>query len=361
MAVDAQVTATINDISSAESWNRRVALIRQIPERFGLARHTEVYAAVAEAVYVAELAPDFAYLHWRPEYELPAIERAYTKAVALTRTFQETDASSLERAIAAEPETLRVFRLFLGFTTQEFAVSTIDPAAELGVKPLSNGRVKAIEAGRRGRGDAMPVAAAVAAVVIHKAMRSELFPHPSGDLRNKISKPDTVDGWNTIRKYATENVPFPVFLHQRHYGGAFRQLLDATSGRRGGILEDAVRELFTNRKVPLIRTGQRTKAMIAEKFGITVTPAPDFVIHDEIGALRAFLECKQGKRWRHGQRQGGEVCDLEARRNAPGRRTGICRSRWPRMAANRRHSRASRARHGWARIHGQNLGCDDDR
>jgi hypothetical protein len=306
MAVDAVIAATINDISSAESWNRRVSLIRQIPERFGLARHTEVYAAVAEAVYVAELAPDFAYIHWRPEYELPAIERAYAKAVTLTRTFQETDASSIERTIAAEPETLRIFRLFLGFTTQEFAVSTIDPAAELGVTPLSNGRVKSIEAGRRGRRDALPVAAEVAAIVIDRAMRGELFPRPSGDLRTKISKPDTVDGWQTIRKYATENVPFPVFLHQRHYGGAFRQLLDAASGRRGGVLEDAVRELFTTRHVPFIRTGQRTRTMIAEKFGITVTPAPDFVIHDKSGALRAFLECKQAN-------DGGTARDKAAR------------------------------------------------
>jgi hypothetical protein len=99
---------------------------------------------------------------------------------------------------------------------------------------LSNSRVKSIEAGRRGWRDALPVAAKVAAIVIDRAMRGELF-HPSGDLRNKISKPDTVDGWQTIRKYATENVPLSVFLHQRHYGGAFRQLLDATSGR-GGVL-----------------------------------------------------------------------------------------------------------------------------
>ena len=28
-------------------------------------------------------------------------------------------------------------------------------------------------------------------------------------------------------------MPYSIFLHQRHYGGAFRQVLDATSGRRG--------------------------------------------------------------------------------------------------------------------------------
>jgi len=60
MVVDPQITAKIESIAAAETWNRRVSLIRQIPEEFGTARHQAVYAAVAEAVYVAELAPDFA-------------------------------------------------------------------------------------------------------------------------------------------------------------------------------------------------------------------------------------------------------------------------------------------------------------
>jgi hypothetical protein len=148
MAVDSRITARIEEISAAETWNRRISLIRQIPEEFGKARHQEVYAAVAQAVYVAELAPDFAYIHWRDEYELPAIERAYAKAFTLTQGFTKTDADELEAAIVAEPETLRIFRLFLGFTTQEFATSSTIVASELGSKPLSNGLVKSMEAGR---------------------------------------------------------------------------------------------------------------------------------------------------------------------------------------------------------------------
>jgi hypothetical protein len=213
MAVDDQIAATITNIASATTWNRRVALIRQVPERFGLARDQEVYSAVAEAVYVGELAPDFAYIHWRPEYELQAVERAYAKAITLTGRFKDVDAASLERAIATEPETLRIFRLLLGFTTQEFAAATVDPAADIGEKPISNSRVKSIEGDRHRRGNSLLVASRIAAAVIDRAMRGELFPQPSGDLRNKLSKPDTAEGWQTVRKYAPENVPLPVFLH----------------------------------------------------------------------------------------------------------------------------------------------------
>jgi hypothetical protein len=302
MAVDSRITATIDEISAAETWNRRISLIRQIPEEFGKARHQEVYAAVAQAVYVAELAPDFAYIHWRDEYELPVIERAYAKALVLTEGFTKVDAEALEGAIIAAPETLRIFRLFLGFTTQEFAGSSTIVAGEFGSKALSNGLVKSMEAGRAVRG----IAAKIAASVIDQAMRGMLFPQRPGDVRSKISKPDTVDGWQTIRRYATENVPLPVFLHQRHYGGAFRQLLDATSGKRGNLLEDAVEELFTLRRIPFIRTGPNTRTRIADKFGLTVVPAPDFVIHDASESLKAILECKQAN-------DGGTARDKAAR------------------------------------------------
>jgi hypothetical protein len=302
MAVGSGIAATIEQISTADTWNRRISLIRQIPEEFGKARHQEVYAAVAQAIYVAELAPDFAYIHWRDEYELATIERAYAKALALTDNFTNTNPDGLEKAIVTEPETLRIFRLFLGFTTQEFAASSSVIASELGTRPLSNGRVKSMEAGR----PIQDTAAKIAAVVIDQAMRGELFPRRPGDVRSKLAKPDTMDGWQTVRKFATENVPFPVFLHQRHYGGAFRQLLDATSGTRGNLLEDAVEELFKSQSIRFIRTGPNTRSRIGDKFGLRVAPAPDFIIHDESESLRAILECKQAN-------DGGTARDKAAR------------------------------------------------
>lgn len=96
-----------------------------------------------------------------------------------------------------------------------------------------------------------------------------------------------------MRSYAKDNVPLPVFLHQRHYGGAFRQILDATSGKRGDLLEDAVEELFKGEGILFVKTGSTNQAAIAKQFNLTVKPAPDFVVHDKSGSLRAILECKQ--------------------------------------------------------------------
>jgi len=268
-----KIEAMVREISSASSWNKRVSLIRKIPEVFGKAQHQTVYASVAEAVYVPHLTPDFAYVHWRQEYELPQIEHAYERAHELTRAFTNVDVATLADAIKAEPEVLQIFRLLLGFTKQEFAASK-----EIVVTVLKGHH---------------PTDAELSAEVVDRAMRGVLFPAHGGEVRSKIDKPDTVAGWKTVRKYADEGVPFPVFLHQRHYGGAFRQILDATSSKRGDLLEDAVDELFTAEGIRFVRTGPSPQEEISKKFGLTVKPAPDFVVHDAREQIKAILECKQ--------------------------------------------------------------------
>jgi len=97
-----------------------------------------------------------------------------------------------------------------------------------------------------------------------------------------------------------------MFLHQRHYGGAFRQLLDATSELRGGMIEDAVEALFSDHGIRYIRTGSHNQAEIAARFEVTVQPAPDFVVFDGADNLRVLLECK-------GANDGGTARDKALR------------------------------------------------
>ena len=103
---------------------------------------------------------------------------------------------------------------------------------------------------------------------------------------------DTADGWESVRRMAAEGVPYGVFLHQRHMGGAFRQLLDAASEERGELLEVAVQTLFEEAGVPYVRTGSHDQGEIVERFNLTMTPAPDFVVFEPPNVLRAILECK---------------------------------------------------------------------
>lgn len=264
-----------------------------------------MYGAIAKSVYVHDLAPDFAYVHWRDEYSLERIETAYGKAFGYTKGFQNTDPTTLNTALSEAPESVLVFRLLLGLTVQELAAATAMAAELCGMTAAGVGTIKNMEAGRFAQRKAVEVVS----ITIDRAMRNELFATPSGSVKSKLDKPDTVGGWDTVRKFATENVPFPVFLHQRHYGGAFRQLLDATSGKRGDILEDAVEELFRNESILYVKTGSDNQEAIERDFGLSVKPAPDFVVYDTNQSLRAILECKQAN-------DGGTARDKAARFNA---------------------------------------------
>lgn len=292
----------IEAVASAPTRDARIAAVRLIPEQFGTASHQEIYSTIARRVYVPSLAPDFAYVHWDEDYELPLALKTYEKTDELTVGFSRVGPDELAATIAAFPQSLRVFRLILGFTAQEFAAATV-LVTDADERALGVGAIRAMEAG----GPAKSLSTKLCAAVIDRTMRKELFSlSPTDGIRLKTDKPDTVAGWDSVRSYASGGVPFSVFLHQRQYGGAFRQLLDATSTRRGDVIEDAVEEILSSHQIPFIRTGSDNQAEIEKRFGLTVRPAPDFVAFDSKGALRALLECK-------GANDGGTARDKAAR------------------------------------------------
>lgn len=294
----------LSAVAQAPSWNARVTLIRRIPEAFGTSQHQSVYARVADEVYVQDLKPDFGYVHWRPQYELQAVLEAYADADVATAGFTHVRADDIALALQARPRSLRIFRLLLGLTSQELAASTLLLPPEQSARRMGKGRIDAIESGRA------PTAADATALaaVIDMSMSRSLFPgDDTAVLRSKQAKPDTVHGWDSVRTFARDGVPLGVFLHQRAYGGAFRQLLDATSTLRGDQLEEPVAAMFRDAGVPFIRTGSRDQGEIERRFGLTVRPAPDFIVFDNrTDTLRAMLEMK-------GANDGGTARDKAAR------------------------------------------------
>lgn len=297
------VEETVASIVAATSWDQRVQRIRLIPQQHGTGEHPAIHASVAREAYVPHLAPDFAYIHEAPFYEPRVFSDAYRLAEEGTEGFTRVSVSDLAALLEAEPTTLLVFRTILGLTKEEFAHSTNLAAGPLDLAGISSGKVDAME--RRGTATTEDQARVVAETIA-QVMAGTLFGEPPGDLRSKQAKPDTQAGWATVERFAASGVPYSVFLHQRHYGGAFRQVLDATSSKRGDLIEDAVEALFRENGVPYIRTGSHNQGDIEERFEVRVTPAPDFVVFDESGTLRAMLECK-------GTNNGGTARDKALR------------------------------------------------
>jgi hypothetical protein len=310
------IDGTIRAILDAESWAQRIQQIRLVPQRHGTGDHGAIYAAVARTLYMPHLAPDFAYIHESPFYETAHFFDAYDAAHRLTDGFTRVGEDDLVGAMAECPRTLLVFRTLLGLTKDEFAHSTLLAGGPADLAPLSSSQIDKMERSAI-EGAARPTTRAaiarasaqalIAAKTIVAAMDGELFGEAPPGLRSKQEKPDTEQGWASVRNYATTGVPLKVFLHQRHYGGAFRQVLDATSSLRGDLIEDAVEALFTERGISFVRTGSHNQADIAARFEVHVTPAPDFVVFDPADdSLKAMLECK-------GTNNGGTARDKALR------------------------------------------------
>lgn len=246
---------TVNRILDTPTWDRRVAEIRQIPAQHGLNEQTRLYAEVARQLYVPHLAPDFAYVPVEV-FELPHFQRAYTKAAEATVGFTRAAVTDLAAAIKADPAVLASLRVITGLLKKEFAGSTKIVGEDLGLRPLSEGKIDSME--RLGI-EASPEQALLAAETLDRIMHGTLFANPPGGLKSKQQKPDTERGWESVQQHAARGVPYGVFLHQRHYGGAFRQVLDATSEMRGDLIEDAVEALFEERGAQ--RASQRLGAL----------------------------------------------------------------------------------------------------
>ena len=321
---------TVALVAASTSWDERVNRIRLIPARHGTDEHAGIFAAVARQLYVPHLAPDFAYIHEAPFYELPHFQEAYDLAVAATDHFTKVSDADLEAALLSHPRVLLPLRVITGLTRDEFSASTRLVAEALDLRPISANKVDSME--RTGTG-VTAEQASVIAQTINRIMDGTLFGDPGGDarrtqgmarnddgwetiatftrdasgsLRRKQHKPDTVGGWTTVQRFARDGVPYGTFLNQRHYGGAFRQVLDATSEQRGDLIEDAVEQLFIAHRVPYIRTGGTNQHGIVERFEVAVTPAPDFVVFDSSDTLRGMLECK-------GANNGGTARDKALR------------------------------------------------
>lgn len=285
----ADINSFLTNLKAAPSWNQRVAIIRKVPEQFGMAQQSTIYSAIAKKVYAPKLVPDFAYVYWPDDYKLATIEAAYKKAYELTSGFNDVDVAGLTNAILKEPSTLKVFRLLLGLLPQEFSATTLLVSKEIGLPEVSSGRIRGIESGTRPKDQL----ARCCAEVIARVMTGQLYPPLKGPTRRKVDKPDTIEGWKTIREYAERGVPLVVLLHQRHYGGSFGQLLNATSSLVGDTLEDPVERLFKASGILYVRTGSKNQEEIKSRFEVTVKPAPDFVVYTEKDTPRAMIECKK--------------------------------------------------------------------
>lgn len=282
---------TVAAVVAADTWDKRVGEIRLIPEKHGKGEHGTIYAAIARELYVPYLAPDFAFIHDAPFYDADHFAAVYAAAAEATEGFTRAGVDDLAALLVANPQVLLVFRTITGLLKNEFAATTTMVAEQLGDGSPAIGATTVDGAEKRG-GRLSRDQARVLAHTIDKLVRRELFSDPPPGLHSKQDKLDTRHGWDSVRDLVTNGVTYQSFLHQRHYGGPFNQVTNATTGKKGDLIEDEVESLFQDNGVPYVRTGSHNQGEIASRFNVTVAPAPDFVVFDANDTLRGMLECK---------------------------------------------------------------------
>lgn len=285
------ISDAVAAVVAADTWDKRVNEVRLVPQKLGITDQPAAYAALARQLYVPHLAPDFAFIHEAPFYGEGHFGLIYAAAEKATKGFTTVDVARLAELLEDQPQTLLVFRTMTGLLKNEFAATTTMVAETLGdgFPPIAATTIDGAEK----RGSRLsPQQALVLAHTVDQLIRQELFTDAPPGLHSKQDKYDTRNGWETVSQLARDGVPYGAFLHQRHYGGSFGQVTNATSGQRGDLLEDEVEATFRTNGVPYLRTGSHNQGDIAARFGVTVTPAPDFVVFDSSDTLRAMLECK---------------------------------------------------------------------
>ena len=293
---------TVERIVAAETWNQRVQEIRRVPEHHGQADHQSVYAEVADRLYKPHLSANFAFVPRQEDYELAHFAEVYRAVDASTNHFTNVSPPHLASVIQNDPRSLLVFRTIIGYTPRELAVATRELVFRIGGRGIGEALLKSLEKGGR----ISPEKAELLAETIDALISKRLWGQAPDGLRSKMDKSDTREGWASVQRFAAQGVPYSAFLHQRHMGGSFRQLLDAASEKRGALLELAVEGLLQKHGILHLRTGHADQGEIARRFNLTVHPAPDFVVFDQHEVLQALLECKLAN-------DGGTARDKAAR------------------------------------------------
>ncbi len=271
------------------SWADRVAAVRSVPAEFPGRELAAVYAELARDCYVPNLAPHFHIIPWPERFlDREAFFDAYRVVAEATDDFSVVGGPQIADAIRRDPRSLRILRLITGYSPKELReVVGAFADVSLPVDSLEDGGKLSAKVD-----EALPAVGELIAQIVSGEGGYDV----SEELRErgflaKTDKPDTQGGWTQVARFATEGVPYEELLYQRWYGGSFRQLQDAGGKLKGDLLEDAVEALFMEHGVPFVRTGAGPSVDIAKDLGVTVQPAPDFILHDG-QAARGLLECK---------------------------------------------------------------------
>jgi len=289
------------DLMKLVSGNNVVDWRRALEEAFALPRaEREAALRVIRPIYESRLAPQFHAVPWGASlHERDAFRSVYNSARQLTDGFNKTSEAELLAALEANPRTLIVFRLILGYTIGELA-------AALELLNIEGATRTTIDALEHGRGAVSPARRAVlvgVAKAVTQVIERELFglddALPAEDFKSRLDKIDTEEGWMSVQKAAAGGVDYSDLLYERYIDGPWLAVRAAYSEKKGRLIEDAVAALLTEAEISF---DQSPDELVRQGL---LPSKPDFVL-PSVEAPQVTLEAK-------GADDGGTARDKAAR------------------------------------------------
>lgn len=226
--------------------------------------------------FTSLLSQTFQAVAWNKDvlYDETGFQNAYARVLELSKGFSKIQAKDLASILRTFPPSILVFRLIAALSLDE--ISTLLQTTQ-GVD-LSKDIMREFELGREvGKTHREKWNGACDALgrVLSDSIAGNLLELPAmvdkDRFRERKAKPDTLQGWEDVRKSAEQGVDYWILLYQRYVGGFFRQAMDASSSIKGDILEDAIVSLLQANRIPFYRTRPREKIPGWEQ-------APDFLL-----------------------------------------------------------------------------------
>ncbi len=189
------------------------------------------------------------------EYE--RFHAAYDALMQSTKGFTLLDRAAITAAAHRDSLILVVLRCVVGLSPPELA----DYASENTGIAVAQGFARAQDQRARDGADLFArsrpdTVRRIEALVEAACTAIETGPKPALDTIHRLDKVDTAGGLETVRKVATEGVPYSTLLYERFLGRPFASHRDSVSEGVGDIIEDAIVTALEQARVPHHKTGR---------------------------------------------------------------------------------------------------------
>lgn len=256
-------------------------------------RAFEALKLCAEKYAETYLQAYFEVVPWDQEamYEVETFGRIYRFVEERTGTFRRVKPETIAAVLQEKPCAILIFRLVLGYSLDE-----IELILQKGFG-VSFGKDKLREIEQRCETATARLlkqwgerVVPILSTFFFQAAYGETFaklegiPEASFKRRAKVLKLDPARGWESISEMASRGVAFVDLLYQRYVGGTVRQALDMGSALKADILEEPIRVLLSDQRIPFYQMRPRERIEGWEQ-------APGFLIPSK-AAAEVVIEAK---------------------------------------------------------------------